>query len=69
MRTITKADIKDYQARANKAKNIGEFKEIGRELKNTFSLTDMEAIDILNDRNELAILAKYKKGELNEQVQ
>ena len=43
------ADIVDYQARRAKLKTVGDFKLLGRELRDKFGLTDRQAIDILND--------------------
>ena len=55
---LTAQIIKEYQNRKRNLKTIGEFKELGRELKNLYGLTDREAIDLLNGKNELDILAK-----------
>ncbi len=52
-------DIKEFQERKANIKTIGEFKELGRELKDKFGITDREAIDLLNGKNELEILIKY----------
>lgn len=48
---ITLSDIRDYQNKRNGLKTIGEFKALGRELRDKFGLTDMEAINILNGEN------------------
>ncbi len=54
--------ILEYQEKIkNPALTIGDFKAIGRELRDKYNLTDREAIDILNDRNVLEILAKREK--------
>jgi hypothetical protein len=49
---IKMSDIRGYQAKRQELKTIGEFKTLGRELRDKFNLTDMEAIDILNNRSE-----------------
>lgn len=53
--TITIHDIEKYQDKKKEIKTIGEFKSLGRELRNKFSLTDRQSIDILNG-NDQAIL-------------
>ena len=58
---MTAKRILEYQARKDKLKTIGEFKTIGRELKEEFGLTDREAIDLLNNKNILEILARIEK--------
>lgn len=63
MNKITIQDIEEYHKKIDNAKTIGEFKTIGRELRNKFNLTDLEAIDILNKRYDkiFKILSKYEK--------
>ncbi len=61
MNKLTAKDIVEYQNRKEDLKTIGEFKELGRELRDKFDLTDREALDILNDRNILEILSKKEK--------
>ena len=55
---ITAKEIQEYQKRKDGLKTIGEFKALGREIRDAHNLTDREALDILNDRNILEILAK-----------
>ncbi len=57
---MTAKDIQEFQDRKSKLKTIGEFKELGRELRDKFKLTDMEAINLLNGKHEMEILAKYE---------
>ena len=49
-------DIKEYQGKMEQVKangfKAGDFKALGRELRDKFNLTDREAIDILNDNYE-----------------
>ncbi len=58
---MTAKIIREYQDKVDKLKTIGEFKTLGRELRDKFGLTDREALDLLNGKNELEILAKYEK--------
>jgi len=62
---ITVKDVKEYQSKRDSIKTIGEFKQLGRDLRDKFSLTDKEAIDILNNKGDaiLDILAKSEKLE------
>lgn len=54
--------ILEYQEKVkNITLTISDFKAIGRELRDKYNLTDREAIDILNNRNVLEILAKKEK--------
>jgi len=54
--------ILEYQEKVKRITlMISEFEAIGRELRDKYNLTDREAIDILNDRNVLEILAKKEK--------
>ncbi len=57
---ISAQQVLDYQSKKKLLKTIGEFKSLGRELVTNFGLTDKEAIDILNNRNVVEILAKYE---------
>ena len=67
---ITIGAIEKYQVKFSKLKairgdcTIGEFKTLGRKLRDKYNLTDMEAINILRSDHEkiLAILKKYEKG-------
>ena len=58
---ITAKDIQEYKNRKSSLKTIGEFKALGREMKDTFNLSDREALDLLNGRNEIEILKKYQE--------
>jgi len=58
-RELTASAINDYHARLSTIKTIGEFKALGREMVEEFGISDREAIDLLNGRNEIAILTKY----------
>jgi len=62
MPSITIKDMRRYQKEKEKLSTIGEFKELGRELRGEFGLEDIEAIHILNNNTEemLNILEKYK---------
>jgi len=62
---ITVKDVKEYQSKRDNIKTIGEFKQLGRDLRDKFGLTDKEAIDILNNKGDaiLDILAKSEKLE------
>lgn len=59
---IAISDIRDFQARRSELRTIGEFKALGRELRDKFGLTDRQAIDILNGDNA-AILEILERGE------
>ncbi len=61
------SDIREYQAKVDELKRTntftaGNFKTIGRELRDKFALTDREAIDIMNG-NDAAILKVLEKQE------
>ena len=60
---LTVSIIKQYQKRKKELKTIGQFKKLGRELRDKFKLTDSEAIDILNKRSDkiLDILQRKEK--------
>jgi len=64
--TIKISDIREYQLKMETVKANGfranEYKTLGRELRDKFSLTDREAIDILNGKDE-AILKILEKQE------
>ena len=53
--------IKEYQQRKTKLKTIGEFKALGRELRDEYYLTDKEAIDILNNKDVIKVLSSYNE--------
>lgn len=62
MKKITASVVLKYQKEAKKVTmTIGEFKRLGRELRDIYGLTDKEAIDILNNNNVLEILRKYEE--------
>ncbi|MCD3252350.1 hypothetical protein [Clostridium botulinum] len=56
MAKITIENIGEYQNRLALVKANGfkvkDFKELGRELRDTFDLTDRQAINILNNKSE-----------------
>jgi hypothetical protein len=67
MNKLTANDVKYYQGKIQEMKNTGKFtannfKLLGRDLRDTFGLTDMQAIDILNGKqNEvIEILAEQE---------
>lgn len=54
---LTAKDVKEYQDRVKTLKDNGKFtgnnfKSLGMELRDKFNLTDMQALDILNNRND-----------------
>lgn len=55
-------DIREFQERKKDVKTIGEFKDLGRELRDKFSSTDKEAIDILNGRDDKILQILEKTG-------
>lgn len=61
------SDIREFQKRMEQVKANGfkasEFKTLGRELRDKFNLTDREAMDILNNKDE-AILKILEKQEV-----
>lgn len=56
MAKITIEDIREYQNRLETVKANGfkvkDFKELGRELRDKFNLTDRQAISILNGESD-----------------
>ena len=61
---ITLADIREYQEKRKGIKTIGQFKELGRELRDKFALTDRQAINILNGNDkEILRILEAKQGE------
>jgi len=62
MEKLTATIISEYQNRRSKLKTIGEFKALGRELRDRFGLTDREAIDLMNGNNEIEIMSKHENG-------
>ena len=62
------SDMKEYQQKILELKQAkqftaGNFKSLGRELRDKFRLTDMEAIDILNGKHE-AMLKILERQEM-----
>ena len=57
---LSPAIVLDYQKRVSDKKHmtIGEFKAVGRELRDTYGLSDRDALDLLNGRNVLEIMSK-----------
>ena len=45
---FTIGEIQEWMDKAKAVKTIGEWKEVGRELRDKYNLTDREAIDIIN---------------------
>ncbi len=57
---ITAKDILEYQDRIDELKNSNKFtannyKSLGRELRDKFNLTDRQAIDILNKKQDIVL--------------
>lgn len=65
MAKLTISIIEEYQKRRDRLKTIGEFKALGRELRDKFNLTDMQAINILNRKSD-EVLQILKERENNE---
>lgn len=65
MAKLTISIIEEYQKRRDKLRTIGEFKALGRELRDKFNLTDMQAINILNRKSD-EIFQILKERENNE---
>jgi len=57
---LTATIIKEYQERKEEIKTIGEYKELGRELRDQFGLSDREAIDLLNNNGVVDIMSRYE---------
>lgn len=55
------SDMREYQEKRKGLKTIGEFKALGRELRDKFGLTDREAIDILNGEADAILKILEKK--------
>jgi hypothetical protein len=62
MEKLTATIISEYQNRRSKLKTIGEFKALGRELRDRFGLTDREAIDLMNGNNEIEFMSKQHEN-------
>lgn len=54
---LTAKAVLEYQERIKGLKTIGQFKELGREIRDRHNLTDRQAIDVLNNQNVTTILA------------
>lgn len=57
MNKITIKDVREYQKRMKQLQDtgvftIGNFKMLGRQLRDKFNLTDLDAINILNNNEE-----------------
>ncbi|MBM7869335.1 hypothetical protein JOC70_000804 [Clostridium pascui] len=56
MLKLTLKDVREYQDRMNVVRANGfkakDFKELGRELRDKFNLTDRQAISILNGKSD-----------------
>jgi len=60
MQRLTATIIKEYQERKEEVKTIGEYKELGRELRDQFGLSDREAIDLLNNNGVVDVMSRYE---------
>lgn len=65
---LTMLDVKEYQNRMLEVKESGfkakDFKKLGRELRDKFNLTDIDAINILNNNHEEIFKILLKQEEL-----
>ena len=63
MNNLTVGDVLEYQERKSKLSpfTAAEFKKLGRELRDKFDLTDIEAISLLNGRDCLNIIDNVNK--------
>ena len=52
---ITANDIIKYKKRLKTKKTIGEFKELGREIRDKHGLTTMQALGILNNKPDIIL--------------
>ena len=55
------SELLEFRDRKDKLKTIGEWKALGRELRDKYGISDRDAIDIMNGRNILEILARIEK--------
>jgi hypothetical protein len=63
-KNITVTEILIYQERAKNCKTIGEFKEVGRELRDKFNITDSQALSLINNRkNILNVISEIENQE------
>jgi len=60
MQRLTASIIKKYQKRKEGIATIGEYKALGRELRDQFGLSDRDAIDLLNNNNIVDIMSRYE---------
>ena len=63
MKGISAKTVLEYQQKLTSKTTIGEYKRIGRELRDKYGLSDIEAIDLINGRNVTQILAKCEDNE------
>ena len=63
MSNLTVGDVLEYQERKSNLNpfTATEFKKLGRELRDKFDLTDIEAISLLNGRDCLNIIDNVNK--------
>ena len=61
---MTATIIKEYQKKFNPKKmTIGEFKALGRDIRDRFGLTDKDALSLIRgDSNVLEIMAKHEES-------
>jgi len=57
---MTASVIREYQRRKAECKTIGEYKALGRELRDRYNLTDKEALDILRNEKVLEHMANHE---------
>jgi len=60
MQRLTATIIKKYQERKEEITTIGEYKALGRELRDQFGLSDRDAIDLLNNNSIVDIMSRYE---------
>lgn len=56
--------IREYQRKAEKANTFGEYKAIGRELRDMFGLSDREALDLLRNERVIEIMRNHEDARL-----
>ena len=54
------SELLEFRDRKDKLKTIGEWKALGRELRDKYGISDRDAIDIMNGRNILEIMARIE---------
>ena len=57
---MTAKDVLEFRDRKDKLKTIGEWKALGRELRDKYGISDSDAIDIMNGKNILEIMARIE---------